>query len=65
MSTRDHGQSLRTVGLRAETGIVIPYSHTTKLPLYQRYFLGGETQRQRGLKMAPKTPPPPALHPPV
>jgi outer membrane protein insertion porin family len=32
------------LGLRAETGIVIPYSDTTKLPLYQRYFLGGETQ---------------------
>jgi outer membrane protein insertion porin family len=32
------------LGLRAETGIVIPYSNTTKLPLYQRYFLGGETQ---------------------
>jgi outer membrane protein insertion porin family len=32
------------LGLRAETGMVIPYSDTTKLPLYQRYFLGGETQ---------------------
>jgi outer membrane protein insertion porin family len=32
------------LGLRGETGIVIPYSDTTKLPLYQRYFLGGETQ---------------------
>ncbi len=32
------------LGMRAETGIVIPYGSTDKLPIYQRYFLGGENQ---------------------
>jgi outer membrane protein insertion porin family len=32
------------LGLRAEAGIIIPYGSTEDLPLYQRYFLGGENQ---------------------
>ena len=31
-------------GMRAEGAMVIPYGSTEKLPLYQRFFLGGETQ---------------------
>jgi outer membrane protein insertion porin family len=32
------------LGIRAEGAMVIPYGSTEKLPLYQRFFLGGETQ---------------------
>jgi len=32
------------LGMRAEAAMVIPYGSTEKLPLYQRFFLGGETQ---------------------
>ena len=31
-------------GMRAEGAMIIPYGSTEKLPLYQRFFLGGETQ---------------------
>ena len=31
-------------GMRAEAAMVLPYGSTEKLPLYQRFFLGGETQ---------------------
>ena len=31
-------------GMRAEAAMIIPYGSTDKLPLYQRFFLGGETQ---------------------
>jgi outer membrane protein insertion porin family len=31
-------------GMRAEAAMIIPYGSTEKLPLYQRFFLGGETQ---------------------
>lgn len=32
------------LGLRGEIAFVKPYGDTEKLPLYQRFFLGGETQ---------------------
>jgi len=32
------------LGLRADFGYIRPFGGTTKLPYYQRYFLGGETQ---------------------
>jgi outer membrane protein insertion porin family len=32
------------LGLRAEAAWITPYGSTTRLPYYQRYFLGGETQ---------------------
>jgi outer membrane protein assembly factor BamA len=32
------------LGLRFDGAIIKPYSDTRTLPLYQRYFLGGETQ---------------------
>jgi outer membrane protein insertion porin family len=32
------------LGLRFDSAIILPYSNTKVLPLYQRYFLGGETQ---------------------
>jgi outer membrane protein insertion porin family len=32
------------LGVRAEGAFVIPFGSTTILPLYQRYFLGGENQ---------------------
>ncbi len=32
------------LGVRVETAYIVPYSDTLRLPLYQRYFLGGETQ---------------------
>ena len=32
------------LGLRAEAAWITPYGGTTRLPYYQRYFLGGETQ---------------------
>jgi outer membrane protein insertion porin family len=32
------------LGMRAEAAMIKPYSDTRVLPLYQRYFLGGETQ---------------------
>ncbi len=32
------------LGLRFDAAIIRPYSDTKTLPLYQRYFLGGETQ---------------------
>jgi len=32
------------LGLRFEGALIKPYSDTKTLPLYQRYFLGGETQ---------------------
>ena len=31
-------------GMRAEAAMIIPYGSTDKLPLYQRFFLGGENQ---------------------
>jgi outer membrane protein insertion porin family len=33
-----------SLGLRAEAALIEPYGDTKVLPLYQRYFLGGETQ---------------------
>ncbi|PYQ19813.1 MAG: outer membrane protein assembly factor BamA, partial [Acidobacteria bacterium] len=32
------------LGLRLEAALIRPYSDTRTLPLYQRYFLGGETE---------------------
>ncbi len=32
------------LGVRVETAYIKPYSDTLRLPVYQRYFLGGETQ---------------------
>ena len=32
------------LGLRAQAAWITPYAGTTRLPYYQRYFLGGETQ---------------------
>jgi outer membrane protein insertion porin family len=32
------------LGTRIETAYIRPYSDTLRLPVYQRYFLGGETQ---------------------
>jgi outer membrane protein insertion porin family len=32
------------LGLRAEAAMIIPYGDTEKLPIYQRFFLGGENQ---------------------
>jgi len=32
------------LGLRAQAAWITPYADTTRLPYYQRYFLGGETQ---------------------
>jgi outer membrane protein insertion porin family len=32
------------LGVRVETAYIQPYSDTLRLPYYQRYFLGGETQ---------------------
>jgi outer membrane protein insertion porin family len=32
------------LGLRAEAAYIRPYGNTPRLPLYQRFFLGGETQ---------------------
>jgi outer membrane protein insertion porin family len=32
------------LGIRAEAAMIIPYGDTEKLPLYQRFFLGGENQ---------------------
>ena len=32
------------LGLRAEAAYISPFGSTQKLPLYQRFFLGGETQ---------------------
>jgi outer membrane protein insertion porin family len=32
------------LGMRAEAAMIIPYGSTKLLPLYQRFFLGGETQ---------------------
>jgi outer membrane protein insertion porin family len=32
------------LGMRAQGAIIIPYGSTERLPLYQRFFLGGETQ---------------------
>jgi len=32
------------LGVRVEGAYILPYSDTLRLPLYQRYFLGGETQ---------------------
>jgi outer membrane protein insertion porin family len=32
------------LGLRAETAYIVPFSDTDKLPYYDRFFLGGETQ---------------------
>jgi outer membrane protein insertion porin family len=36
--------SRMSLGLRAEAAMILPYGDTRTLPLYQRYFLGGETQ---------------------
>jgi len=33
-----------SLGLRAEAALIEPFGDTQVLPLYQRYFLGGETQ---------------------
>jgi outer membrane protein insertion porin family len=33
-----------SLGVRAEAAIIAPFGDTKVLPLYQRYFLGGETQ---------------------
>ncbi len=33
-----------SLGIRAEAAMIIPYGSTKLLPLYQRFFLGGETQ---------------------
>ncbi len=33
-----------SLGVRAEAALIQPYGDTKVLPLYQRYFLGGETQ---------------------
>jgi outer membrane protein insertion porin family len=33
-----------SLGLRGEAALIEPYGDTRVLPLYQRYFLGGETQ---------------------
>ncbi len=33
-----------SLGMRAEAALIHPYGDTKVLPLYQRYFLGGETQ---------------------
>jgi outer membrane protein insertion porin family len=33
-----------SLGVRAQTSLIKPYGDTAVLPLYQRYFLGGETQ---------------------
>ena len=32
------------LGLRGQAAYIMPYAETNVLPLYQRYFLGGETQ---------------------
>jgi outer membrane protein insertion porin family len=32
------------LGIRAEAAWILPYGDTSTLPLYQRYYLGGETQ---------------------
>jgi outer membrane protein insertion porin family len=32
------------LGVRLEAAYIMPYGDTLRLPLYQRYFLGGETQ---------------------
>jgi len=33
-----------SLGMRAEAALIHPFGDTKVLPLYQRYFLGGETQ---------------------
>ena len=33
-----------SLGMRAEAALIEPFGDTRVLPLYQRYFLGGETQ---------------------
>jgi outer membrane protein insertion porin family len=36
--------SKMSLGMRAQAAWILPYGDTRVLPLYQRYFLGGETQ---------------------